>query len=457
MSNLQKYKVITSKGQKRYTLVLSASSQEEIREKLHKEGYSILQVETINDSDIEGKRFYFQAEKEGEIKNWIVIWDDIFKIYKKLRDQFEYHVLSLYPEGDSAENDAIKKQKIISELEKWYEFQKIDTKQKELSEIQSPENSFYLQKQLLKAYTIIDEVIEKIDILFKKKDIYFIDDDTHKKLQDIYERLIHVKTSSNLVKLKEIGELALIKIAKIQLEWLQKEKNKYAQELLKETNTLLKRIGSKEQFLEPEKDFKKNFLIYVSSLKEKFSFLNPKEILKKKEKKILDTESYDFLKTVLLLEKYKEKLKQNSQDIFSHPLLFINIFSKNEEKQKILLKRKVIEQNIAILKAKKSWSMSSYTGIKKWYRKVIEQIQDLLTYLQKIILLWICFYSIFFFFSLSSEVYGWTDISFSGKFLALFIIFFSAYFLFELGKNIFFFFTNIVFFTFLYIFIQVNF
>jgi transcriptional regulator of NAD metabolism len=60
------------------------------------------------------------------------------------------------------------------------------------------------------------------------------------------------------------------------------------------------------------------------------------------------------LKTVLLLEKYQDKLDTNSKEIKKNIKLFINPLSKSTYKEKIYLKRKVIRQNISILKAKKS-------------------------------------------------------------------------------------------------------
>ena len=69
---------------------------------------------------------------------------------------------------------------------------------------------------------------------------------------------------------------------------------------------------------------------------------------------MIDTESYNFLKTVLLLEKYKEKLVENTKEIKYQRFLFLNPFVHSDYKEKHLLKRKVILQNISILKAKKT-------------------------------------------------------------------------------------------------------
>jgi DNA-dependent RNA polymerase auxiliary subunit epsilon len=45
---MQKYKIVASKSQKRYTLVLSADSESHAREKIHKDGYSILSIEDFS-------------------------------------------------------------------------------------------------------------------------------------------------------------------------------------------------------------------------------------------------------------------------------------------------------------------------------------------------------------------------------------------------------------------------
>jgi len=62
---MQKYKIVASKSQKKYTLVLSADSETEAKEKLHKEGYSILSVVLYDEEKaIQGKKFLFQIQKQ---------------------------------------------------------------------------------------------------------------------------------------------------------------------------------------------------------------------------------------------------------------------------------------------------------------------------------------------------------------------------------------------------------
>jgi len=114
-----KYKIVASKSQKKYTLVISADSESQAKEKLHKDGYSILSIEEFSGTDIKWKKFLFQIQKDGEIKNGVIVWKDIFKIYVKLVDELWYDVIFLYPEWDEAHSNAQKKQEIISELKNW--------------------------------------------------------------------------------------------------------------------------------------------------------------------------------------------------------------------------------------------------------------------------------------------------------------------------------------------------
>lgn len=454
---MQKYKIVASKSQKKYTIVLSADSESEAKEKLHKENYSILSISEVDDKAIDGHKFIFQVELDGNIKNGVIVGKDIFKVYKKLRNDLGYNVIFLYPEGDEAHENAEKKAKIMEELKKWYELQEKKVKIKE--EKKAGEQRFYMKKQLDSTYALIDLVVEKFDKLFNDRKQYNIDDETFAKIQDVYEKLVHIKWSTNLVKLREIWELALTKIAQIELERVETNKNTKSRELLKETNILLKKIGSNRQFIEKDKDFKRMIWEIFQQIFWAISFSEIKKVLKEKDKKkqLLDKESYNFLKTVLLLEKYKEKLKSNSSEMRKNFLLFVNPFSKSEKKEKILLKRKVIKQNISILKAKKTGSISSYTGVKKWYYKAIDVFIELLSFLGKISFFLIVFYIILFFWNLLSSTLGFWVFIFNTQALQVFLLFFLLYVLFSLSKNLFLFSLNVVFFSFIFIFSVVNF
>jgi hypothetical protein len=65
---MQKYKITASKSQKKYSFVLSAENEKLAKERIHKNGYSILTVELFDEKDISRATFIFEGEKAGELK-----------------------------------------------------------------------------------------------------------------------------------------------------------------------------------------------------------------------------------------------------------------------------------------------------------------------------------------------------------------------------------------------------
>jgi len=97
---MPKYKIVASKSNKKYSLILTAGSDLEARERIHKQGYSILSVSETNDAEIQGNKFIFEIQTENGSKKGVIIGNDIFKAYVKLVDELEYNIVSLYPETD---------------------------------------------------------------------------------------------------------------------------------------------------------------------------------------------------------------------------------------------------------------------------------------------------------------------------------------------------------------------
>ncbi len=464
---MQKFKITATKNQKKYSLVLSAESQKEAQEKVHNEGYSILKIEEFNPEEniknSSAKRFVFRGDKLWEEKKWVIMWNDIFKLYVKLKDELDYTILELYPEEDSLYENEDERKKLISNLEAWYVLQKqsspvVKEKKQELTKEQNMNSvwvssDFYLKKQLESTYLLVDSVVNKFHVLFQEREIFHIDDETYGKLQDIYTKLIAIKSTTNLPKLKEVWELALIKLAEVEMRWLQYEKKQQAQEYLKETNKLLKKIGSKEQFRDPETDM----ILYLKNKFQdaivKLKLSSIKESLKKEEKKVVDTETYDYLKLLLQLEKYEKKHKEVNKAIVKNFIIFLNPFSQWDEKIKTLLKKKVIEQNISILRAKKSWHISSYTSMKKWFQKTLDSIADFLKLIESLSLAFVLFFSILFLFSSSYP----SLISLNNIALPYFLLFFLLLLLTEIRRHLIVLSFYIVFFVFSFIFVQVNF
>jgi len=394
-----KYKVSVSKWQKKYTIVLNADSDVLAKKKVHDEWYSILGVKKIDDTKIEGHKFLFEAiDKNWGIKKWKVVANDPFKVYVKLREWLWYNVKFLYSEEDIDKSEW-EKLDILENLKGQYELyfahnkknrssdSKEHIKEKEVNK-KKLEN-FYLKKELDQTYRLIDFVLIKLKNVLEKAEDKDVNKEKKEKIQKLYNAIIKVKKSTNISKLKEVWELALKKIWEIELSIVEKYKDKDSKKLLKETNSLLKKIGSKEHFVEKDKDISYILHKIWEKIKDKVSF----KMWKKSD--WLDRESTSYWKTKLLIEKYQEKQKQNKLNILKNFYVFILPIWKNKEKaENLILRKKVINQNIVILKAKVTGKLVSYTNVIKWYNNFLHLLILLLKNINKYINIFIYISSI---------------------------------------------------------------
>ena len=328
---MQNYKVVVNKWSKRHTFVISAIDKKQAEERIHKEWYSILNIENITDekwgASMMWNMFIFEIEKNWEIKKWKAWWNDIFKVYINLRKNLWYNILKLYSQKEENLSDDYYK-KIIEELEEEYiifnstkeEKEKINNNINKKEEKKEFED-FYLKKNLEEIYKLIWFILEKLKNIIDWKEIKNLDDLEKIKLKNILNSIIKIKPSTNIFKLKEIWELALLKIWQLEKNSLEEEENAEIKKLLKETNILLKKIWSKNQIIEDKYDY-----IVIIKNKIKNSYINIKKLFghkKNKEKKV-DLESYYYIKNELLIKKYEEKLQLNTKNIIKNIFLFKN-------------------------------------------------------------------------------------------------------------------------------------
>ena len=455
---MQNYKLSVTKGWKRYTMVLKAETEVLARERVHKEWYSILSVEEYNDQQELGNTFIFTAHtKDGELKHWKIVWEDIFKIYVKLRKNLEYNVSELFSENDN-DLSVEHKAKIISDLNEeynllftWKKKKKIDEvreqRNKEKSEHKKMEN-FYLKKELEETYKLIDFVLQKIQNLLSGKEKINISQEEREKIQNIYNSIVSLKKSTNLSKLREIWEVAMLKIWKIELREVEEKHDEETRKLLKETNVLLKKLGSKESFIEKSRDI--SYIIKSNIQKVQDYFKSFKEEKKKKE---VDTHSHSYIKNVLFLKRYQEKLKQNNIYILKNALSLL--FNK-EKRYDAFIRRRVIKQNITIFKAKQEWVGFSYTTVKKWIWKLINYILQGLKKLREHIFVVVFLYTSLFIAFLNTNYYiNFWNLYY--KWLFYFIAVYCVYLILYFTRNIFLIVINFVFLFFIIIFWVVNF
>jgi len=394
---MPKFKVSVSKDQKKYSIILNADSDVSARKKVHDGWYSILAVEEISEEKIEGHKFIFEAiDKEWNVKKWKVVANDPFKVFVKLKEGLWYKVKFLYSQTDEDKSEWIKLD-IVKHLEEQYELynskksQKIS--KKEVKEEKKNLDNFYLKKELDETYRLIDFVLIKLKHILDNANEEEVSKIKKQKIKTLYNSIIKLKSTTNISKLKEIWETALKKVWEIELSIVEKNKSKNSRKYLKETNNLLKKLGSKESFIEKEKDI--NYIIssFVEWFKEKINSLKNSIIKEKKEKDEVDKESTSYWKTQLLIKKYSDKKKELNKDL----LKILIKFYKKEEREKITdikIKQKVVNQNITILKAKQTGKIISYTKLIKWYNYFIELLLALLKILNTYIIWFIYLFSV---------------------------------------------------------------
>ena len=398
---MKKFKVDVAKWQKKYSLVFHAENDKDARERVHKEWYSILSINEIWDENIKWNKYIFEGIKDWDFKKWKVIWEDIFKVYVKLIDSLGYNISYIYPENEINITEDEKKQ-ILKDLKEQY-FLNNNKKETKLDKVRQQTNKekkknkelehFYLKKELDKVYALNNHILQKIKKIIDWKEDLWLTSEQKEKLKTIYNDIVKLKKTTNLSKLKEIWEIALIKIGQLELRKLEEDKKESTRNLLKDTNKTLRKLWSKERFIEKNRDIKYIFSNFFIIAKEKIEKI--KNSAKKTEK--IDKETFSYLKNVLLFKKYKKRLKQNTLNLFKNFYIFILPLKKFEEKKEnLLLKRKVIKQNIFILKKKVKREIISYTKVKNWAEYVYKKVEKIINIIEKISFKVIWFYIMLF-------------------------------------------------------------
>ena len=458
---MQKYKIAVSKDQKKFTLVFQADNENLARERVHKEWYSILTIEKYIETENTGKAFVFSWTLNWEEKKWKVMWEKPFNVYVKLRKELWYKVneLYIYNPNKSLSDEEIKKQ--IRILEEEYEiFQEWEIKKKNnvIKKTKYEKNnnkleetnidSFYLKKELEENYKLIDFILNKVKNLIDNNEINNLDIEQKEKLKKIYNSIIKIKKTTNINKLREIWEIALLKIWLLELGELENNQSKKMKWLLKDTNKLLKQIGSTKQFKEEKHDFKKYIWDFLKSLFKKEN---------KSEKKPLDKSSHEYIRAELLIRKYKEKKNENILFIFKN----INKILFDEEIRKdTFLRRKIIKQNLLLYKIKQKGVNYSYTNIKKWYKSLLEKIENVIQLIRKYIFSIIFLYSAFIliYINIFPLIQGdLQEINFNFRGLFYFILFIFVYFTLYIRKWFISLWVNFVILFFIIIFGIINF
>lgn len=131
--------------------------------------------------------------------------------------------------------------------------------------------------------------------------------------------------------------------------------DKEKQGFIDETNDILRKFGSSERVRNPDTDI----LLKGKRILDEFiqTFSSIKEIKKDAKK---DTQSFVFYKNLRELHIYKQKLSETNRNLFIATLLF-----QKEKQQRLRLKKRLIIQNIQLIKNRIKNIRFSYSKIVK--------------------------------------------------------------------------------------------
>ncbi len=380
---MKNFYVICNKNNQKIELVLKYNSINEVKTYLHEQKYSIIEIKEIDDTLIDNTwLFYFDAFFDWKIKTWEIKSDNILKAYIRLIDEFKYNIIYIYDNKNILEKDKIISTWKVKEAYKIYSEKKwLEKKEENVLENKNIELPNFLKNELDYYYNLIDEVLFKIEYILNNfnKQIW---PEKASKLDYLYNTLKQIKNITNINKLKIVWESALLKIWELQLDLISKNILTSKKEILKETNLLLKKIWSNKQIFLDEDNILSKLKIL---LKDIFYFSKDWENSRK------EINQFVYYKILRELNIYKQKLKEINYKILKYTILF-----KKTELIKLKIKKKLIIQNIQLIKNRLKNNKFSYTKIIKWFDYYKNIIIFLLQYLWDIFIYIIFIYSLFF-------------------------------------------------------------
>lgn len=412
------FRVRAARGSEKLDFLIRASDIWEATKEVHKGGYTILSIEEQADQSNEKKQiFYFDAfvvlptwikeKKTGQIQS-----DDAFRAYQTLVEQYNCQIERIYTDIHSSDEDKLLVTAKVADAYHVYLEQKnaktfiqniwsnqLKTPDKQTGGTQSLNDDLspVLKKEIALYQWLIDTVLFKIEnITSKYNDV--LSSEKRSTLQLLYGTLRQTKNITNIAKLKLVGETALKKIGELEVDIVRKQGGEQKNELLKETNNLLKQFGSKTSVgwvdNDVSKKIEKLFRSWIRDLNSFFSLLSTSDESEKKSwwsSWSVWWGDYGYYNQLQRLELYREKLAVN-QEIYKG--------EKDElQRERIAAKIRLIKQNIELINARVGWKEVSYTRIVKGIYYYQELFVFFFQTLSRVGIATTLFYSVFYFVS----------------------------------------------------------
>lgn len=425
------FQSICSKWSKRLTLTLSANDIEAARNILHGQGYSIIELhEAVIDSvSSEWNFFYFDARVNGILQSGKIQSTDIFKSYKKLTEDLKYNIIYIYTNEWMPEES---KKIITAKVKDWYRLYKeslgedmdeqdiLRSKTEDQQEMQ--EISGEVLKEIEKYSKVIDSSIEKIQNIFLRYHDKITPE--HKvNLENLENSLIQSKWTKNLWKISTTVENGLKMIWETELALMKTGMTDEKQKFIDETNALLKKVWSHDR-IEVESEKKDTIEYKLNHLFDKTKKIDPIKVpwdvnistnpVKK------DTNSFIYFKNKRELDIYKKKLNTTEIDIIKKFLTF-----QFSQWKKLLLKKKLISQNIEIIDNRINNRVISYTKILHGIEYYIDGIFNFIRSTTSVLIYTIFLYTITYIVLYTLDILNILDVQFQWKsilFITLFTI-----------------------------------
>ncbi|MDQ1343818.1 MAG: hypothetical protein QG650_538, partial [Patescibacteria group bacterium] len=299
----------------------------------------------------------------GQIKS-----SDSFSAYKKLVDDLHHEVIAIYENPSATEEEKRFFTNRIREMYAVYRgFNKKNpapapvTAGPKVTEADATpsDKTSVLGRQVEKYHALIERIVEKIEFLLVKFPTQ-IGEDRAFRLKELSTKLKQLKNTTNADRLKLIGEAALESIGKLEIELIEKGHIKDKKEVLGETNTLLRGMGSSKRAILPEDDFVVQMKGIWSSFRE--NYFAP-AVQKKSEgslKTDIGTNEFLYFKNVRELKAYEMKKSEINRE-----LLQGIISLRGEKRNRLIMKKKLIDQNIELLSSRIKNRSVSYVKLKR--------------------------------------------------------------------------------------------
>jgi hypothetical protein len=319
----------------------------------------------------EGKKvFFFDLLISGEKKSGQIESDDILKAFIKLKDTLHYDVRAIYDRRESTEEEKTVSMKQVTNLYNLYREQhgKEIEQAKRLSEKREAEGkkvdelkttvseddiNSSIKREIDRYHGLIQKSLDRtVSILDTNSES--LTEKQRTDLKTIADELRQARNITNADRLRIIGQESLLKVGQIQMELIEAKKIERQRSYFIETNQLLRGFGSRDKIVLPEDDFKKKFKKFLDSMIDRFTIIE-------NNAEALDRKSFAYFQKVSELGVYRKKLKEVDRDIFANLLSFPTL-------RKLIMKRRVILQNIHLLKKRINRKSFSYTKILRGVR-----------------------------------------------------------------------------------------